>query len=91
MRARRRASARALRPAMRSPGRPPAGRREHRVRFWAAIARGLSSEDAAAEAVEYIGWFNNVRLHEALGDIPPAEYEGRWRRTLAAEALTVIE
>ena len=43
-------SARAGRPAMRSPGRPPAGRREHRVRFWAAIARGLSSEDAAAEA-----------------------------------------
>ncbi len=38
------------RPVMRSPGRPPAGRREHRVRFWAAIARGLSSEDAAAEA-----------------------------------------
>ena len=25
---------RALRPAMRSPGRPPVGRREHRVRFW---------------------------------------------------------
>ncbi|MGH2981820.1 MAG: IS30 family transposase [Solirubrobacterales bacterium] len=38
------------RPAMRSPGRPPVGRLEHRQRFWAAIARGLSSEDAAAEA-----------------------------------------
>jgi IS30 family transposase len=35
---------------MRSPGRPTAGRREHRQRFWAAVARGLSSEDAAAEA-----------------------------------------
>jgi IS30 family transposase len=35
---------------MRSPGRPPAGRKEHRQRFWAAIARGLSSEAAAAEA-----------------------------------------
>ena len=33
---------RAGRPAMRSPGRPPVGRREHRQRFWAAIARGLS-------------------------------------------------
>ena len=31
------------RAVMRSPGRPPAGRREHRVRFWEAIARGLSS------------------------------------------------
>lgn len=40
-------SERTGRPAMRSPGRPPAGRREHRARFWAAIARGLSSEDAA--------------------------------------------
>ena len=35
---------------MRSPGRPPAGRREHRVRFWGAVARGRSSEEAAAEA-----------------------------------------
>jgi putative transposase len=25
--------------------------------------------------VEYLGWFNNARLHESLGDIPPAEYE----------------
>ena len=25
--------------------------------------------------VEYIGWYNAARLHESLGDIPPAEYE----------------
>jgi putative transposase len=25
--------------------------------------------------VEYIGWFNHDRLHQALGDIPPAEME----------------
>jgi transposase InsO family protein len=25
--------------------------------------------------VQYIGWFNHQRLHEALGDIPPTEYE----------------
>jgi Integrase core domain len=25
--------------------------------------------------VGYIGWFNHQRLHEALGDIPPAELE----------------
>jgi IS30 family transposase len=35
---------------MRSPGRPPVGRREHRQRFWKAIARGLSSEDAGVVA-----------------------------------------
>lgn len=46
---------------MRSPGRPPAGRREHRVRFWAAVALGTSSVDAASEAgvSEVVGvrWF----------------------------------
>jgi putative transposase len=25
--------------------------------------------------VEYLGWFNHDRLHESLGDIPPAEFE----------------
>ena len=25
--------------------------------------------------VEWISWFNNERLHESLGDIPPAEFE----------------
>jgi len=23
----------------------------------------------------YVGWFNHQRLHESLGDIPPAEHE----------------
>ncbi len=45
-----RAWERAGRPVMRSPGRPPVGRREHRQQFWAAIARGLSSDDAGVEA-----------------------------------------
>ncbi|MEA2383584.1 MAG: putative transposase, partial [Solirubrobacteraceae bacterium] len=26
--------------------------------------------------VEYIGWFNHDRLHESVGDRPPAEFEG---------------
>jgi putative transposase len=25
--------------------------------------------------VEYVGWFNHHRLHEALGDVPPVEFE----------------
>jgi putative transposase len=25
--------------------------------------------------VEYVSWFNTSRLHESLGDLPPAEYE----------------
>src|SRR5680860_334157 len=43
---------RALRPPMRSPGRPPGWRREHLQRFWEGIAVGLSSEEAAVAA----GW-----------------------------------
>ena len=57
MGARRRRSDRAGRPAMYSPGRPSVARREDRQRFWAAIARGVSSEDAAGEAgVSAGGW-----------------------------------
>ena len=33
-----------------SPGRPTVAWREDRVRFWAAIARGVKTEDACAEA-----------------------------------------
>jgi transposase InsO family protein len=34
--------------------------------------------------VEYIGWFNNDRLHERLGDLPPAEFEAQALRAQAA-------
>ena len=49
------------RPPMRSPGRPPMGRRDHRRLFWAAIARGAKSTDAGLEVgvSEVVGsrWF----------------------------------
>jgi putative transposase len=31
--------------------------------------------EADLAVVEYLGWFNHTRLHEPLGDIPPAEFE----------------
>ncbi len=34
--------------------------------------------------VEYVGWFNNARLHESLDDIPPVEYEQHWPVLTAA-------
>ncbi len=38
--------------------------------------RTFKSRSALALAVvEYISWFNNDRLHESLGDIPPVEFE----------------
>jgi len=46
----RRPADQALRPPMRSPGRPPGWRREHQKRFWEGIAGGLSSEEASVAA-----------------------------------------
>jgi putative transposase len=46
--------------------------------------------------VEYIGWFNNARLHPALGYLPPAEHEARWQadqrrvQPLPAQAATRV-
>ena len=43
--------------------------------------------------VEYLGWFNHTRLHERLGDLPPAEFEAHALRAQAAlqaaEGLTL--
>jgi IS30 family transposase len=66
----RRRSDRALRPVLRrSPGRPGVAQRENRRRFWAAIAAGLSSEDAAigAGVSQPVGfrWFREA------GGMPP--------------------
>ena len=57
----RRRSDRALRDKLRSPGCPGVASREKRRRFWAFIAEGLSSEDAAmkVEVSQPVGsrWF----------------------------------
>jgi len=34
--------------------------------------------------VEYVAWFNTVRLHSSLGNRPPAEHEQLHAETLAA-------
>jgi putative transposase len=31
--------------------------------------------------VEYVAWFNTDRLHQSLGDIPPAEFEALYAPT----------
>jgi putative transposase len=31
--------------------------------------------------VEYVGWFNHERLHQSLGDLPPAEFEALYAPT----------
>jgi IS30 family transposase len=79
------------RPLMRSPGRPPAGRREHRVRFWAAVAGGASSVDAAFEAgvsaVVGVRWFGEC------GGMPPvtqAPLSGRYLSFAEREEIAML-
>ena len=66
----RRRSERALRGKLRSPGRPPVARQEHRRRFWALVAAGVPSEDAAMEVgvSQPVGfrWFREA------GGMPPS-------------------
>jgi len=65
----RQAAVREMRGKIWSPGRPSTARREHRVGFWQAIARGLSSDDAAAE-VGMSSAFGARSFREA-GGMPP--------------------
>src|SRR5580693_4512315 len=72
-------------------GHPPAGRREHRVRFWEAIARGASSEKAAIEAgvLPSIG----VRWFRKGGGMPPldlAPVSGRYLSFTEREEIAVL-
>ena len=43
--------------------------------------------EAQQAIVEYIGYYNTERRHSSLGNVPPAEFERRWR----AEARQPIE
>src|SRR5512132_3617521 len=87
----RRAADRAGRPAMRSPGRPPVGRREHRQRFWVAIARGSSSEDAgvAAGVSPAVGsrWF---REGGGMPTVSRAPLSGRYLSFAEREEIAIL-
>ncbi len=84
----RRRSEQALRGELRSPGRPPVARAEHRRRFWALIAAVLSSEDAAMEVgvSQPVGtrWFR-----EAGGMAP--SHLSRSSKPLSGRYLTFAE
>ena len=65
-----RRSDRSGRAPLMSPGRPPVAGRYEQRRFWAAIAAGIASEDAAIGAgvpqAIGTGWFQKA------GEMPPA-------------------
>jgi IS30 family transposase len=76
---------------MRSPGRPPAGRLEHRQRFWAAIAHGLSSEGAAAvagvSAAVGVRWF---REGGGMPSVTLAAPSGRYLSFAEREEIAIL-
>src|SRR5512147_648763 len=79
------------RPALRSPGRPSVARREHRQRFWAAIARGISTEDAAVEAgvSPTVGarWFREGGGMRSITLSPPS---GRYLSFAEREEIAIL-
>jgi IS30 family transposase len=87
---RHRRSERAGRPPIRSPGRPPAGRRGHRKQFWEAIARGLSSEEAALKAG--VSAPVGVRWFRENGGMPTmlAPLEGRYLSFAEREEIAIL-
>jgi IS30 family transposase len=84
----RRRSDRVLRGKLRSPGRPGVARRGDRRRFWAFIAAGLSSEDAAMEVgvSQPVGfrWFRKA------GGMPPSHLS-RSSKPLSGRYLSFAE
>lgn len=87
----RRQSDRAGRPSMRSPGRPSAGRREHRQEFWDAIASGLSSEEAAlvSRVSPAVGarWFREGGGMSTENLVPPS---GRYLTFTEREEIALL-
>src|SRR6266550_1484244 len=89
---RRRRADRAGRSPMRSPGRPPVGRREHTQRFWDAVARGLSSEEAGAAAgvspAVGVRWFREYGGMAPLSVLAPLS--GRYLSFAEREEIALL-
>jgi transposase len=88
MTTRKRRSDRSGRDALRSPGRPPVARREDYQMFWASIAAGRSSEDAALDAG--VSPAVGVRWFRRSGGMPPSHLS-RSSKPLSARYLSFAE
>jgi transposase, IS30 family len=87
----RRQSDRALRPRMHSPGRPSVAGREDRQRFWAAIAKGLTTEHAGAAAgispAVAARWF---RQSGGMPSVSQAPLSGRYLSFVEREEIALL-
>lgn len=74
-----------------SPGRPTTARREDRVRFWEAIARGVTSEGAATEAG--VSSAVGARWFRQAGGMPPitlSPVSGRYLTFAEREEIAIL-
>jgi IS30 family transposase len=83
-----RRSDRSGRPPLFSPGRPPVAGRDERRRFWAAIAAGMTSEDAAVEAG--VSQAVGTRWFRKAGGMPPSMF-GLSAKPLSGRYLSLAE
>ncbi len=88
MSTRKRRSDRLGRGALRSPGRPGMTRREDRRQFWASIAAGLSSEDAAAGTG--VSPAVGARWFREAGGMPPSTF-APWSKPPSGRYLSFAE
>ena len=82
---RKRRSDRSGRAPLPSPGRPPVAGRDEQRRFWAAIATGMASEDAAVEAG--VSQAVGTRWFRKAGGMPPAMFGALGEAALRAIPL----
>ena len=72
-------------------GRPPIARREHRVRFWTAIARGATTDEASVQAgvSDTVGsrWFGQAGGMPPLSLVPPS---GRYLSFADREEIAIL-
>jgi len=88
MAGRKRRSDRSGRALLFSPGRPPVAGRDERRRFWAAIAAGMASEDAAVEVG--VSQAVGTRWFRKAGGMPPSMF-GRSAKPLSGRYLSLAE
>jgi hypothetical protein len=52
--------------------------------------RGLwrTVEDVELATLAWVHWWNTTRLHSAIGDVPPAEFERQWLEANTRTALS---
>jgi IS30 family transposase len=76
---------------MRSPGRPPVWRREHRQRFWDLIVQGVTSEQAAVEVgvSQPVGtrWFREAG---GMRDVNTEPLSGRYLSFAEREEIAIL-